>query len=90
MKRLEGYRNFCNKLWNASRYVLMNRDKGNPKAEGNLKLSLADRWIRTKLQYAIRDFRAAVDSFRLSRTRRTLPSRPCSMSLRPRSASRTL
>ena len=64
MKRLEGYRNFCNKLWNASRYVLMNRDKGNPKAEGNLKLSLADRWIRTKLQYAIRDFRAAVDSFR--------------------------
>ena len=62
MKRLEGYRNFCNKLWNASRYVLMNR--GNPKAEGNLKLSLADRWIRTKLQYAIRDFRAAVDSFR--------------------------
>ncbi|MDD6545080.1 MAG: valine--tRNA ligase [Pseudomonadota bacterium] len=64
MKRLEGYRNFCNKLWNASRYVLMNKDKGNPKAEGNLKLSLADRWIRTKLQYAIRDFRAAVDSFR--------------------------
>ena len=64
MKRLEGYRNFCNKLWNASRYVLMNRDKGNPKAEGNIKLSLADRWIRTKLQYAIRDFRAAVDSFR--------------------------
>ena len=42
----------------------MNKDKGNPKAEGNLKLSLADRWIRTKLQYAIRDFRAAVDSFR--------------------------
>ena len=64
MKRLEGYRNFCNKLWNASRYVLMNKDKGNPKAEGNLKLSLADRWIRTKLQYAIRDFRAAVDSYR--------------------------
>lgn len=64
MKRLEGYRNFCNKLWNASRYVLMNAEgqtitKPNPE-----HLSIADRWILSRLQIAIRDVRSAIDNYR--------------------------
>jgi valyl-tRNA synthetase len=71
MKRLEGYRNFCNKIWNASRYVLMNvqseeggvEDCGQDGSD-NYKLSLADRWIISRLQQAEIDVTAAIDSYR--------------------------
>ena len=64
MKRLDGYRNFCNKLWNASRYVLMNTQEHDcsPAAAGDY--SLADRWIQSQLQLTIRDVRQAMDSYR--------------------------
>ncbi|HAU4909396.1 TPA: valine--tRNA ligase, partial [Aeromonas hydrophila] len=65
MKRLDGYNNFCNKLWNASRYVLMNtEDQDCGFASGEMQFSLADRWIQSQLQVAIRDFRTALDTYR--------------------------
>jgi valyl-tRNA synthetase len=64
--RIEGYRNFCNKIWNAARYVLMNceeRDCGvAPDAE--VELGLADRWIIGRLQETINEVSRAVGNYR--------------------------
>ncbi|MGA3157832.1 MAG: valine--tRNA ligase, partial [Steroidobacteraceae bacterium] len=48
--RVGGYRNFCNKLWNAARFVLMKIESGaETDAAGAMELSSADRWIRSRL-----------------------------------------
>jgi valyl-tRNA synthetase len=65
MKRLDGYRNFCNKLWNASRYVLMNTEEHDcGLTGGKLELSLADKWILGQLETTIQAFREALDTYR--------------------------
>ncbi|MEX0900323.1 MAG: valine--tRNA ligase [Gammaproteobacteria bacterium] len=61
--RIEGYRNFCNKLWNAARFVMMNTE--GHEMDGDKQYSAADRWIQTKLQHTIRDYRKAMDGYRL-------------------------
>ncbi|MGD2084391.1 MAG: class I tRNA ligase family protein, partial [Chromatiales bacterium] len=63
--RIEGYRNFCNKLWNAARYVLMNTE-GRDCAQngGAVELSTADRWILSRLQKAIRTVRTSTEGYR--------------------------
>lgn len=65
MKRLEGYRNFCNKLWNASRFVLMNtEDQDCGLNGGELQLSLADRWILAEFNRTVKAYREALDTYR--------------------------
>ncbi len=65
MKRLDGYRNFCNKLWNASRYVLMNTEEHDCGQQGGeMELSLADRWIIGQFQQTVKTVHEAFNSFR--------------------------
>ncbi|MBE2897771.1 valine--tRNA ligase [Pasteurellaceae bacterium 20609_3] len=65
MSRLEGYRNFCNKLWNASRFVLMNAEgKDCGFNGGELQLSVSDRWILAEFNRTVQTFRQALDQFR--------------------------
>ncbi len=70
MKRLEGYRNFTNKLWNASRYVLMNTEefdcgqKNDQANNSEMELSLADRWIIGQFEQTVKTVHEAFDTFR--------------------------
>ncbi len=61
--RLEGYRNFCNKLWNATRYVLMNTESApTPLQKG--ELALPDQWILSRLQSTIQSIHQAMKEYR--------------------------
>jgi valyl-tRNA synthetase len=60
--RIEGYKNFCNKLWNAARYVLMNTESLD---DGDMEFSAADRWIRARLDATTRDMHKHFHSYRL-------------------------
>jgi len=60
--RIEGYKNFCNKLWNAARYVLMNTESLD---EGDTEFSPADRWIRARLNATSRAMHRHFAAYRL-------------------------
>ncbi|ABO22794.1 valine--tRNA ligase [Shewanella loihica] len=79
MKRLDGYRSFCNKIWNASRYVLMNTEEQdcgpqspNGKADGEMQLSLADRWIVGLFNQTVKAFDEHMENYRFDLAANTL------------------
>ena len=64
--RVEGYRNFCNKLWNAARFVLMHtEDQDCGDSGGALELSTADHWIISRFQHTIERVTGQFDDYRL-------------------------
>jgi valyl-tRNA synthetase len=62
--RIEGYRNFCNKLWNASRYVLMSTGEDPAALDGDCEYTFADRWIRGRLGHAVAQVREHFAGYR--------------------------
>jgi len=73
INRLEGYRNFCNKLWNASRYVVMNTEQQDCGINGGeVELSVADRWIMSRLQQTEQQVCKALNEFRFDHASQAL------------------
>ncbi|MCK4738928.1 MAG: class I tRNA ligase family protein, partial [Deltaproteobacteria bacterium] len=78
--RIEGYRNFCNKLWNLARFTLMNLEEGN--ATGYLevseipkdKLQPADKWIITKFEECRAEVESAIEKYEFDRAARAIYS----------------
>jgi valyl-tRNA synthetase len=64
-ERVEGYRNFANKLWNAARLVLSNLEGYDPEGEPP-PAGLAGRWIESRLHAAIQDARRALETYRFN------------------------
>ncbi len=76
LQRAEGYRNFCNKLWNATRFALMNLEGHDflPKAgaEDSYDHSDADHWIEARLQQAVSDVHDAFAAYRFDQAARAV------------------
>ncbi len=73
MARVEGYRNFCNKLWNAARYVLLNTDEEQIDfGDGAFQYSPADRWILSALQHTITEAHLHINQYRFDLLAQTL------------------
>ncbi|WP_130471094.1 valine--tRNA ligase [Candidatus Magnetaquicoccus inordinatus] len=69
LNRMEGYRNFCNKLWNAARFVLMNTEgQENGALPPDAALSLVDRWILSRLQGLLRTVDDSLSKYRFDET----------------------
>lgn len=70
-KRVEGYRNFINKLWNATRFSLMHLDKAYPDIPTD-RISLADQWILSRLNRVIRTVEEALSGYHFNEAANTL------------------
>jgi valyl-tRNA synthetase len=71
--RIEGYRNFCNKLWNATRYVLITTEgKDTGLTTAKVELSLADKWIISRLQTIEEQVNQHINSYRFDLAANTL------------------
>ena len=70
LKRVEGYRNFCNKLWNASRFVLINLESNSINV--NAVLSNQDKWILSRLQHTKIEVEKHLADYRLDLMSQTL------------------
>ncbi len=64
-KRIEGYRHFVNKLWNAARFALMHLDQPYEKIDFDA-LSLPDRWVLSRLHQVTQTVATAIDSYRFN------------------------
>ncbi|PLX93574.1 MAG: valine--tRNA ligase [Desulfuromonas sp.] len=73
-ERIAGYRNFANKLWNASRFALMNLEDFTPGDNdlASMELALADRWILTRLAECIEAIDAALEEYKFNEAASTL------------------
>jgi valyl-tRNA synthetase len=65
-ERIEGYRNFANKIWNAARLVLTNLEGYDPALARRATPSVADRWIKSRLTEATAQVRKAIDTYRFN------------------------
>ena len=71
--RIEGYRNFVNKIWNAARFSLMNLQEGSPEAPlGREDYGLFDRWILDRMNRAVSDVTRHLDEYRFNEAASTL------------------
>ncbi|MCH5163958.1 MAG: valine--tRNA ligase, partial [Clostridiales bacterium] len=64
-EKLEGYRNFMNKIWNAARFVLMNADGCTVKEIGSFRLTLADKWILGELNRCVKRVTRLMDKYEI-------------------------
>ena len=71
--RMEGFRNFCNKIWNAARYVMMNCENADISTKvDEAHYSVADRWIISRLQHTTRAVTESMENFRFDLVSQTL------------------
>ena len=71
--RIEGYRNFCNKIWNAARFVLLNTQANDGDYnDSDVRLSMIDKWMISQLQRSAGEVRESIEGYRFDRVAREL------------------